>query len=127
MTREWDEFLVSVPTEPPRTFVRITPLDDQGQPSGPPVMLNDVIVTLTEQITDLVETFGRILKPAVEGVVTVFSMMWRALFLDPDEVRRYAIEVLDITEADIRTVTDTTIVLWNGRRIPHNLYPRSTP
>lgn len=107
--------------------ITITPLDDQGQPSGPPVTLNDVIVTYTKQITDLVETFGRIFKPAVEGIATVFSMMWRALFFDPEVVRRYAIEVLDITEADIRTVTDTTIVLWNGRRIPHDLYPRSTP
>lgn len=105
MTDDWNEFLANVPTEFPRTFVRITPLDEHGQPSG------------------LVETFGRILKPAFEGVATVFSALWRAVFFDPEVVRRYAVEVLDITEVDIRRVTDTTIVLWNGRRIPHNLYP----
>lgn len=94
-----------------------------GQPFGPPTLLSDVIVTMTEQIIDLVETFGAILKPAFEGAVEVFGAVWRALFFDAEVVRRYAVEVLDITEADIRRVTDTTIVLWNGRRIPHNLYP----
>lgn len=124
------------PPPPARIPVRITPLDSLGNPSGPALQFMALKVemerigaafgaALVEPIRTLTEAIVGALSVSWTVATEALLGLWDAFWPDfPIRARRYAIERLGVTEADIREVvlahdlSSGHVRLWNHRRIP---------
>ena len=112
----------------------VTPLDDTGEPTGPrrevtgfngftidhrpfpgvdggSIDLGARHVSFDLDLTTVIGAWQRLTEAFVD-VIAATTRFAGAV------ATRYAIERLDVTEADIRHATLTGVTLWNGRRIP---------